>query len=92
MYLVGGVPGQGGTWSGGGGCLVWGGVPGLGGAWCGGIWLGVYLVLGDLVRGCTWSGGVPDLGGVYLVQGVLGLGEYLVWGGVPGVGGVHSPL
>ena len=45
LYLVrGGVPGPGGTWS--GGYLVLGGVPGPGG----------YLVPG----GCTWSrGGVP---------------------------------
>ena len=75
VYLVGGVPGPGGTWSGGvylvlGGCTWSRGVPGPG---------GVYLV----------QGGVPGLGGVPGPR--VGGWVYLVWGvctwslgGVPG--------
>ena len=91
-YLVPeGVPVRGDTWSQ-GGYLVWG-VPGPRGEY--------------QVRGGTWSqgvgvpgpgGGVPGAGGgtwcrgEYLVSG----GEYLVWGylvwgGVPGLGGVPGP-
>ena len=77
MYLVQGVPGWRGTWSG-GGYLTWAGVPGLGDTWSGGVpspgghlvWGGVYLA----------HGGVPGPRGVYLVPG-----------GVPGLGGVPGP-
>ena len=75
VYLV-----QGCTWSQGGVCSR-GCVPSPGGCtWLGGVpgW------------GCTWPRGVPGPGGMYLVPGGMYLvqGVHLVWGGVPGPGGV----